>query len=163
MNLTTPSSFSYIAIQYNVGKSTARERIREVGLVIQNLLANCFIHLVSTQVVTVFCCMGFPSCIGAIDRTHIPILYPPQGAQVLINHKGYLSVILQGIVKHQDCLLHIFSFRVGNIHAAHIFHNSPLSQLMENRYYAPGAPPKETLQLLPDQAPHDYGMKLWPP
>ncbi|KYO36685.1 hypothetical protein Y1Q_0024356 [Alligator mississippiensis] len=46
MKLATPSSYCYVANQFGMDKTMAKETIQEVGLVIQDILANCFIHLV---------------------------------------------------------------------------------------------------------------------
>ncbi|KYO28031.1 hypothetical protein Y1Q_0014214 [Alligator mississippiensis] len=86
MNLATPNSLQYITNQFGMGKSMARE---EVCLVIQNILANCFICLINPQeVVTGFCQKGFPNNMGALDSTHIRTICLPQGPRLFINCKG---------------------------------------------------------------------------
>lgn len=73
-------------------------------LAIKNVLANCFICPVNSQeVVTIFHCMGFPDYVGAVDGPQILILCLLQGAHEFISHKGFFSVVLQGVINHQGC------------------------------------------------------------
>ncbi|XP_019371705.1 PREDICTED: uncharacterized protein LOC109296671 [Gavialis gangeticus] len=141
LKLATPGSLRYIANQFGVGRSTAGEAVREVCLVIQDVLANRFIRLINPQeVVAGFRCIGFPNCVGAMDSTHIPIVCPPQGGQAFINRKGYYSVILQGVVDHRGRFTHIYAGWAGSAHDARVFRNSPLPNLMESGRYASGLP-----------------------
>ncbi|KYO23693.1 hypothetical protein Y1Q_0002319 [Alligator mississippiensis] len=131
MKQATPSSYCYIANQFKVGKTIAKEPIWELCLIIQDVLDKCFIHIVNVHKVFVgFHCMGFPNCLQAMDGTHIFILCLAQAAQTFISHKGYLAIILQVIVDHHSHFTHIFASWVGSAHNACIFCNSPLCRMM---------------------------------
>ncbi|KYO33417.1 hypothetical protein Y1Q_0008637 [Alligator mississippiensis] len=135
LKLATPSSLHYIASLFSVAKSMARKAVRGVFLVIQNVLANHFIHLINTQeVVTSFHHLGFPNCVGAMDDTSVPILCLPQGTW------AFFSVILQGIANHGGHFTDIFAGWVGSAHDAGIFCDSPIPQLLEIRHYTSEAP-----------------------
>lgn len=41
---------------------------------------------------------GLPHCIGVIDGSHIPIIAPEEYHCDYFNHKGWHSIILQGVV-----------------------------------------------------------------
>ncbi|KYO18799.1 hypothetical protein Y1Q_0009222 [Alligator mississippiensis] len=121
MKLATPSSLCYITNQFGIRKSMARDAVWEVCLVIQIVLTNCFICVVSPQeVVTSFYHTGFLNCMGAMDSTHIPIL-PSQ------RHLGIHQ--LQGLLLHNPPehhgppgpFTHIFTSWVGSTHNVHIF------------------------------------------
>ncbi|KYO29298.1 hypothetical protein Y1Q_0017944 [Alligator mississippiensis] len=87
----TPNSYHFIINQFGMDKTTAGEASWKVCLVIQEVLASCFIHLVNVQeVIPGFCCMCSPNCVEAGDGIHIPILYLAQAMQAFINCKGTL-------------------------------------------------------------------------
>ncbi|KYO25954.1 hypothetical protein Y1Q_0003735 [Alligator mississippiensis] len=101
MTVATCSHYHDVTNQFSMGKTTAKEVVWKVSLVIKGILANCFIHLISPQeVVTSFYHMRFPNIMGAEDSNHISILCLCQATQALIKCKGYFSVVLQGIIKH---------------------------------------------------------------
>ncbi|KYO29029.1 hypothetical protein Y1Q_0009841 [Alligator mississippiensis] len=111
----------------------AREAVQEVCLVIQDILASHFIHLINPQeMIAAFCYKNFPNCVEAMNSTHISIFF--LNTQAFISHKGYFSIILQDVVDCQDCFTHIFVSWAGSTHDAHVFCNSPLPEMMESRH-----------------------------
>ena len=46
-------------------------------------------------------------CCGAIDGSHIPIIAPKQFRTDYFNHKGWHSIILQGVVDGRYCFTYI--------------------------------------------------------
>ncbi|KYO38180.1 hypothetical protein Y1Q_0007290 [Alligator mississippiensis] len=110
MKLATPGIYCYIANQFSIGKSVAGEAIWEACGVIQDILANHFIHLINPQnVITDFSCMGFPTCVSAVDGIYIPTLCPTQASQAFNNCRGFSSIILQGIADRQGQFTCIFT------------------------------------------------------
>lgn len=79
--------------------------------------------------------MCFPNCIGALDSTHIPTVCSPQDGWAFFNHKGYILVILHGVVDHQGHFTHIYASWVGRPHSVRVFQNSLLPNLMESWPY----------------------------
>ncbi|KYO18660.1 hypothetical protein Y1Q_0009118 [Alligator mississippiensis] len=87
--------------QFSMVRTTAGEDIWEVCQVIQDNLANCFICLIiPLEVVTGFHCMGFPNCLETMGSNHISILCLGQATQTFTNHKGYFSIVRQGVIDH---------------------------------------------------------------
>ena len=54
-----------------------------------------------TEVIKGFEQLGFPSCAGVVDGTHIPIVSPSECPAGYYNRKGWHSVIMQGLVDHK--------------------------------------------------------------
>ncbi|KYO33037.1 hypothetical protein Y1Q_0011344 [Alligator mississippiensis] len=109
LKLVTLSNLCCVTNQFHVIKSMAKEAIQELCLIMQNVLANCFFHLINLQeMVAGFCFMGFPNCMGSIDGTHIHIICLPQGIQVFTNCKGCFTV-LQDVISYEGYFPHIFA------------------------------------------------------
>ncbi|KYO21825.1 hypothetical protein Y1Q_0000511 [Alligator mississippiensis] len=119
-----------------MGKTMAREVIHKVCLVIWDVLANNFFHLINLQVVvTGFHCKSFSNCVGVMDSIHIPLLCLAHAPQVVISCKDYFSIVLQSAVNHQGHFTKTFGC-VGSAHDAYVFCNSLLLGGMESGCYA---------------------------
>ncbi|CAM4514589.1 unnamed protein product, partial [Caretta caretta] len=100
--LAMPDSYRSVGNQFGVSKSTVGAAVMQVVNTIKDLLISRVVTLGNVQVIVDgFAAMGFPSCGGAIDGTHIPILAPEHQATEYINHKGYFSIVLQALVDHK--------------------------------------------------------------
>lgn len=92
----------------------------------------CAQLLYCIKVIQGFCdCWGFPQCggdIGDIDGAHSGILCPPDSPADYYNHKGFYSVILQGLVDHQIRFCDINVGWPGKVHDTRVFGNSSLHQ-----------------------------------
>ena len=67
-----------------------------------------------------------PMCIGAIDGSHIPICGTVMNHTDYYNHKGWYSVILQGVVDHSYCFIDINVGWPGSVHDACVLAHSSL-------------------------------------
>ena len=68
---------------------------------------------------------GFLQCVGAIDGSHIPILFPQEYAANYYNQKGWHSVILQGTVNHLGIFTDVYVGWPGRVHDARFFNYLP--------------------------------------
>ncbi len=68
---------------------------------------------------------GFPSCAGAIDRTHIPTVAHP-GEPHYFNRKGCYSIVMQPVVDDKYCFRDCYIGWPGSVHDARILRNSAL-------------------------------------
>nr|XP_028576340.1 protein ANTAGONIST OF LIKE HETEROCHROMATIN PROTEIN 1-like [Podarcis muralis] len=81
--LATTECYRSVAAHFGVGRSTVGEVFIEVCLAIEKLLFRKVVALEDPkEVMAGFEEMGFPSCVGVMDRTHIPIICTvPKGDQ----------------------------------------------------------------------------------
>ena len=74
----------------------------------------------------------FPSVIGCIDCTHIPIVSPGgDSAEVFRNRKGYFSINVQAVCDANRCFTNIVARWPGSTHDSRIFDNSVLRDELE--------------------------------
>ena len=79
----------------------------------------------------------FPSCMGAIDCTHIKIKNPGgANAELYRNRKGYFSFNVQVVCNADLKIMNIVSRWHGSAHDANIFRNSRLRANLEAGVYA---------------------------
>lgn len=75
----------------------------------------------------------FPSCIGAIDCTHIKIRSPGgNDAEIFRNRKQFFSINVQTICNSQLIIQNIVTRWPGSSHDANIFRNSSIKQRFDN-------------------------------
>ena len=103
--LSTGTDFRTIGHLFGVAKSTVCIIVKDVCHAIVQLLLPKYIKWpVGDALVEVVQGFerkwGFPQCGGAIDGTHIPIISPEYCPADYFNHKGWHSVIMQGVVDH---------------------------------------------------------------
>ncbi|XP_036326949.1 putative nuclease HARBI1 [Rhagoletis pomonella] len=79
---------------------------------------------------------NLPNIVGAIDRTHIPILPPNDGYQDYVNKKGWPSIVTQAVVDNNYLFRDVSVKSPGGTHDEDVFKNSGLfnysSQLIPN-------------------------------
>lgn len=78
---------------------------------------------------------GIPSCIGAIDGTHIPILRPHHRERDFINRKRFLSLNVMVMSNANNVLTHVDPRFPGSIHDAYIFRASDVNRKGMNGNY----------------------------
>ncbi|XP_053897659.1 uncharacterized protein LOC128844193 [Malaclemys terrapin pileata] len=136
--LATPDSYRSVGNQFGVGKSTVGAAVMQVAKAITELLLPKVVTLGNVQVIVDgFSAMGFPTCGGAIDGTHIPILAPEHQGSQYINRKGYFSMVLQALVDHKGRFTNINMGWPGRVHGARIFRNTNLFKWLQQGIYFP--------------------------
>ncbi|XP_045194796.2 putative nuclease HARBI1 [Mercenaria mercenaria] len=69
---------------------------------------------------------GFPGVIGTLDGSHIPITPPIDRQGEYINRKGFHSVVLQAVCRHEKRFTHIYCGWPGRVHDARVYRNSDI-------------------------------------
>ena len=104
-HLATGEDFRSVAWRFGVGKSTACEILNDCEAIVDILHPTVIKWPSGEALLTVrdgfLQIWGFPQCGGVIDRTHIPIVAPPQSPRDYYNRKGSYSIVLQAVVDHQ--------------------------------------------------------------
>ncbi|KAJ8914026.1 hypothetical protein NQ315_012050, partial [Exocentrus adspersus] len=72
----------------------------------------------------------FPSTIGAIDGTHIPIPQPKDHGISYINRHNYSSIILQAVCTPDLKFIDCYAGEVGSCHDANVLKRSPLGNVL---------------------------------
>lgn len=80
---------------------------------------------------------NFPQCVQAIDSSHIPIQAPTECPKDDYNRKGYPLILLQGLVDHHYCFMHINVGWPGSVHDAHVLANLELYKNGKGGTYSP--------------------------
>ena len=75
---------------------------------------------------------GFPSVLGAMDCTHIPIVSPGDNAEVYRNRKGFFSINVQAICNANRYFTNVVARWCGSTHDSRIFENSVIRDRFEN-------------------------------
>ena len=76
---------------------------------------------------------GFPSVLGAMDCTHIPIVFPRgDSAEVYRNRKGFFSINVQAICNANRYFTNVVARWCGSTHNSRIFENSVIRDRFEN-------------------------------
>lgn len=98
--------FRTISHLFGIGQSTEVTIANHNASVTVDNLLSCYIrtpfdHEIKVIIQDFRDWWGFLQCGEAIDRTHIGNLAPPVSPVDYYNHKGFYSVVLQGVVDHQ--------------------------------------------------------------
>lgn len=127
--LATPSEYRTIGHLFGVARCTVCIIVKEVcQAIVEVLLPKYICFPIAEQVQKTIDgfgqIWGVPQCVGVIDGSHIPILSPVDCHTDYYNHKGWYSIILQGIVDHKYCFAHINVGWPGSVHDARVYINS---------------------------------------
>lgn len=68
----------------------------------------------------------FPQVVGAIDRSHIPIIAPQNYSNDYYNRKQFHSAVLQGVADARGHFIHVSTGYAGSIHDARVLCMSSL-------------------------------------
>ncbi|XP_025031539.1 uncharacterized protein LOC103061706 isoform X1 [Python bivittatus] len=138
--LATQASYREVAHQFGIGRTTVGNIVVEVCLAIE-LLLKCTVCLGDHQkIMDGFGAMGFPHCVGAVDRCHIPICAPYGQREQCVNRKNYYLMLLQGTVDHTGRFIDIEVGYSGTHRDAFMFRNSSLCKAMDAGVFVPGNP-----------------------
>lgn len=101
--LATNVEYRTISNLFGVGISTYSTIVVETCQVLADKLFKKYVHIPVGDMLKdvmkgVETCWGFPQAVGAIDGSHVPIIWPPESASDYYNRKGYYSIIMQGLV-----------------------------------------------------------------
>ncbi|XP_033747150.1 putative nuclease HARBI1 [Pecten maximus] len=149
-----------IADRFGIGEASVIECRKRIIKTILNHLKSRFIKWPSpgemAEEADVFSQRnGFPGIIGALDGTHIHISKPKDHPQSYFNRKGYYSIQMQAVCRHDMRLTHVFVGYPGSCHDARVLKNSDIwnngLQLCNNTYciLADGAYPIRRWLLTP--------------
>ena len=94
-----------------------------------------------------------PGIIAAIDGTHMPIVRPQKYEDEYINRKGFHSVNVQIVAKHDKIITSVFGPFPGGVHDARMLRRSDLFEKAEN-----GQLVHDQFHLLGDSA---YPLRPW--
>ena len=76
---------------------------------------------------------GFPSVVGVIDCTHVPIKNPGgENGELFRNRKGFFSLNVQAVSNAEGEIINIVCRWPGSTHDSTIFNNSRLCSQFEN-------------------------------
>ncbi|XP_042306734.1 protein ANTAGONIST OF LIKE HETEROCHROMATIN PROTEIN 1-like [Sceloporus undulatus] len=138
--LATTECYRSVADRFGVGRSTVGEVFIEVCLAIEKLLLKKMVALKEPEeVMAGFAEMGFPNCVGIMDRTHIPILCTVRKG-TSISQKGFFPMLLQGTMDHKGRFINIELSWCGKDGNASFFRNLMLYDAMDQGSFVPGNP-----------------------
>uniref|UniRef100_A0A672ILS6 DDE Tnp4 domain-containing protein n=1 Tax=Salarias fasciatus TaxID=181472 RepID=A0A672ILS6_SALFA len=114
--LASGESFSSLAYQFRMGKTTVAESVRMTCQAIQNtMMAEQFPRLTEQRWRDTAGRFGrkwnFPNCIGAIDGKHITTTAPSHSGSLFFNYKKTFSIVLLALV---DADYRFMSVQVGD-------------------------------------------------
>lgn len=69
---------------------------------------------------------GFPGIVGAVDGTHIRIKAPSSHPQSYVNRKGFHSIQVQAVCRHNMFFSHIYAGYPGSVHDSRVLKQSDL-------------------------------------
>ncbi|KAM6472263.1 uncharacterized protein PHA67_004530 [Liasis olivaceus] len=139
--LSNLECYREVAVQFGVGRSTVGEIVLEVCFAIEHQLAHRTIYLGDyQQIMDGFQKMGFPHCIGVMDRTHLPVVSPTAQAEDPASRKKFCSILLQGTTDYLGRFIDIEVAWSGNNHDSWIFGKSALCKAMDEGTFVPENP-----------------------
>ncbi|XP_077186774.1 uncharacterized protein LOC143834080 [Paroedura picta] len=138
--LATTECYRSVANHFGVGRSTVGEVFIEVCLAIEKLLFKEVVALEDPkEVMEGFAEMGFPNCVGVVDKTHIPIICTVRKGTG-VSQKGFFPMSMQGTVDHRGRFIDIELSWCGKEKDASFFRNLTLCEAMDQRAFVPGNP-----------------------
>ncbi|XP_063152340.1 uncharacterized protein LOC134492110 [Candoia aspera] len=139
--LSNLECYREVAVQFGVGRSTVGEIVLEVCFAIEHQLARHTIYLGDyQQIMDGFQKMGFPHCIGVMDRMHLPVVSPTAQAEKPASRKKFCSVLLQGTTDHLGRFIDVEVAWSGKSHDPWIFGKSALCTAMDEGTFVPENP-----------------------
>ncbi|XP_060616399.2 putative nuclease HARBI1 isoform X2 [Anolis sagrei] len=135
--LSNRERYREAAIQFGIGRTTVGEIVLEVCFAIELLLVPHMICLGDHQkIMEGFRSMGFPHCIGAMGRIHVPIVVFTSHADKPVSRMKLHTFLLQGTTDHTGRFINVEVKR----HRKNVFRNSAICQAMDKGAFVPGHP-----------------------
>ncbi|XP_020633931.3 uncharacterized protein LOC110070590 [Pogona vitticeps] len=135
--LSNLECYRVVATQFGIGRSTVGEIVLEVCFAIERLLGPQAVCLGDyKEIMNGFKAMGFPNCVGVLDRTHVPYVAPTGQAEESVNRKKCYSILLQGTTDHTGRFINVEVKK----NVENIFSRSTLCQAMDAGTFVPGHP-----------------------
>ncbi|XP_042310079.1 uncharacterized protein LOC121923591 [Sceloporus undulatus] len=135
--LSNLERYREVATQFGIGRSTVGDIVLEVCFAIELLLAPQMICMGDHQkIMEGFRSLGFPHCIGAMDKTHVAIVTLAGQADETVSRKKVFPFQVQTITDHTGRFIYIEVNRNGE----NVFSNSALCQAMDEGTFIPGNP-----------------------
>ncbi|XP_015267767.1 PREDICTED: putative nuclease HARBI1 [Gekko japonicus] len=140
--LASANTYREVGEKFGVGVSTVGEVVLEVCFAMEVELYHKTVCLGPdvAKIMDGFDRLGFPHCIGAIDRMPLLTRAPGRGLDEHGNVKKYSSVLLQGTVDHTGRFTNAEMEWSGSNQDAFVFSNSTLCTAMDAGGYVPGNP-----------------------
>ncbi|XP_033731771.1 putative nuclease HARBI1 [Pecten maximus] len=149
-----------IADRFGVGEATVTQcRNKILKIVLKNLKKKFVVwptHEEMLEEENLFAARnGFPDIVGALDGTRIPISKPRDHPQTYVNRKGFHSIQLQAICRHDMRFSHLYVGYPGSVHDARVLRNLYLWDVglqrcnMQHHVLADGAYPLRRWLLTP--------------
>ncbi|KAM7427891.1 hypothetical protein ABFA07_021040 [Porites harrisoni] len=136
--LATGNSYRSTGLVFGVGRCTAMNLKDEFCSALL-MSANDFIKFPKGEAETKRAIQAFqeiscfPQVVGAIDRSHIPIIAPKIDPNDYYNRKQFHSIVLQGVADADGRFIHVSTGYAGSIHDARVLRMSSLVNEVEDR------------------------------
>ena len=129
--LSTNIEYRTLSELFRIGRTTVWEVVHDTY---QHIVVNLFLKDVKIpngdrlkELVESFeLTKGFPQAVGAIDSTHIPIIWPEQSPADHYNWERYYSIIKWEVVDFRGVFMDVCIGWPGKVHDAHVFSNSDI-------------------------------------
>ncbi|KAM9323465.1 uncharacterized protein KZ484_021555 [Pholidichthys leucotaenia] len=134
--LATNAEYSRIAHQFGVGISTAFKCLKEFCSSVEEVLLPEFIQMPSAEKLREMALhfeqwWGLPQCVGAIGRSHIPIMAPQEDHIKYCNQEGWCSVVLQAAVDGGGLFWDVHAGKPGSMDDVRVLRSSLLWEQAE--------------------------------
>ncbi|XP_012725848.3 putative nuclease HARBI1 [Fundulus heteroclitus] len=135
--LGTTSDYRTIAHLFGISRASLCNFVKDVCEAICNHLTPQFVKLPTDREATNIMesfkeKWGYPTCIGAIDGLHIPIVAPKESRVDYFNRKGWYSINMQGLVDDRYMFRDLCIGWPGSTDDACVLVNSQLYRFWEN-------------------------------
>ena len=130
--LATGESYSSLQYQFRISKAAISLFIPEVCSAIYRSLKGTYLKFPETDEEwvklsdSIYHHWQFPNSIGAMDGKHIAIFNQPDSGSLFYNYKGFYSVVLLALVKHNYQFLYVNVGCQGRMSDGGVFKNTDL-------------------------------------
>ena len=108
-----------------------------------------------------FDCWQFPNAVGAMDGKHISLFHPKGSGSEYCNYKGFFRLVTFVLVAYDYKFMSIDVGYQGRISNGGVYHNSSLSNAIENNLL--DLPPRRSLPISEDpEWIHDHETECFP-